>query len=420
MSSLEKQVLGLVLTDEKSMDVAMTHLGPANFVKTVHREIYTAAMCLADEGSPVNAVSVSQELEKGKWLRKTSPGEVIKKITDECIKDKSPEYYINQLKGRSLRKKTAELCDEFIQNKITRDDLVIALQDTDTVPREYVRHIGDDIESTVDYIESMQNRERSVFGITTGLADLDKRIGGIRKGNYVVVGGRPSHCKTLLILAMVRHVAEHYGPVYVISVESSHEEIVYRMVLSEAGVSEDRIKSGYCGSKEWARMTTAAGIIKQLPIYICDKPDINPAEMRARARQFARRHENTALIVVDYLQNIETGFTDDFKSVTVASKSACRMGKELKIPTIVASQLSRAPEKRKSPRPKLSDLRQSGQIEQDADIVLLLNYKYRNEGATKDDKYRLQVFGAKQREGPPFEIEVRAIVDQKKVTNAEV
>ena len=419
---IEKEIIGAMLLSEKACDESMTHLDGSDFESNINRDIFNGCCDLIEKGYPVDYVSVGQHLKDGwKWGNTDLMGYLKDCVTDVIAPD-LPGYHIRKLKDLSIERKTANLCKLFLAKKISRDDLSVSLQEQELLPREYTRKIGDGIEDTLEYIEAMQKGDSSIAGIKTGFCDIDKKIGGIKKGNYVVVGGRPSMGKTLLALNVARRVAKNYGkPVYIFSYESSFDELVQRLLYAEAKVSENNVRDGYASADDWERMTRAAAVIKDLPIYVCHQPDLKPTGIRAKARQFVRRHPDTAMIMVDYLQNIppESPSDDEYKAVSKASRAICTMGKELEVPVLAVSQLSRKTEDSADMRPMLSHLRASGQIEQDADFVIFVDYKYRHKNGSSEDYNNLTAIIAKGRDARCGDVDLTIFPEEKRIENTE-
>ncbi|NLB34547.1 MAG: replicative DNA helicase, partial [Elusimicrobia bacterium] len=263
------------------------------------------------------------------------------------------------------------------------------------------------IEDTIDTIESIYKQEGDASGLSTGFKALDKLLSGLHKGNLIVVAGRPAMGKTAFGLNIAQYLGiEKNIPVGIFSLEMSARELLMRILCTEAQVDMKRVRDGYIGSGEWAALTTAAGKIKESRIFIDDSPTVTILEMKARARRLKARYPDLGLILVDYIQ-LMPGKSGDSESrqqeISYVSRNLKILAKEIDVPVIAMSQLSRAPEKRSGDaRPRLSDLRESGAIEQDADVVLFLfrpSYYKTPEELTPE--YNIaEVIVGKQRSGP--------------------
>ena len=261
--------------------------------------------------------------------------------------------------------------------------------------------LRDMLSHSIETIERLYQRKELVTGLPTGLHDLDVMTAGLQPGELIIVAGRPSMGKS----ALATCIAEHAGvveriPVAVFSLEMSKESLVHRMLCAHARVDVHKARTGFLAQSDWPRLTNAAGKLSEAPILIDDTPSLSVLELRAKARRLKGQHK-LGLVIVDYLQMMRGSFRSENRQQEISdiSKSLKSMAKELKVPLIAVSQLSRAPEQREDRRPQLADLRESGAIEQDADVVILL---FREEvyRPTEDNRGKAELIVAKQRNGP--------------------
>ena len=268
-------------------------------------------------------------------------------------------------------------------------------------------HIKDLAKETWEHIEKLYEGKSEVIGVPSGFKELDELTSGFQKSDLIIIAGRPSMGKTSLALSIARNVAVDNGiPVAIFSLEMSKSQLSQRMLCSEAKVDLTLLRSGKnLGEKEWIRMSTALGELSEAPIYVDDTPSITVMELRAKARRLAKGVDNLGLIIIDYLQLMHSNSRSENRQQEVSeiSRALKVLGRELDIPVIAISQLSRAIEQRQDKRPQLSDLRESGAIEQDADLVIFI---YRQRDENKDDDYNYEKAGeveikiAKHRNGP--------------------
>jgi len=402
----EMALIGSMLLSGKAVDAAMEHLQAEDFYNTHHRQIFEKIQGLVEKNYPVDLVSVGEETKKSEDDTDRA-ADTLKSCLDQVLVADNPGYYIKKIKEKSDERRARNLCTQYLGGETSRDELLVNLEQFDMVKSDSIRSVGEGIENTIEYIEAIKKGDTDHVGISTGYPDIDRRIGGMKKGNYIVLAARPSHGKSLMAVNIARKVAVKYSkPVLIFSFESGIEEIRHRLLLAESGVSEDRIRRDYAGKPDWSSLVRSAGDIKGMPIYVSDNVDLNPVGMRARARQFIRRHPDTCLIIIDYLQEItaQRKTMTEFEKVTDASRQSNKMGKELGVPVIALSQLNRKIEERKVDgddhrRPCLADLRQTGQIEQDADIIIFMDYAFRNNPEEEENKTKLRLYTSKVRNG---------------------
>ena len=412
----EQAVLGSMLIDESAVHAGVEMLTPESFYKTSHRKIFQVMSGLFEKGEPVDFVTVSSELKKQKEYENVGAADYLKWLMDSVATTANIEHYAGIVRDRALVRELISVSQKVIADGFQDDEDAQSLLDRaeqrvfDIRQRnmaEGFRALSGMVEDTIDMIEDIFNREGEVSGVSTGFQSLDRLISGLHGGNLIVLAGRPAMGKTAFGLNIAQHLGlEKNIPVGVFSLEMSARDLLMRILCCEAQVDMKKVRDGYIGSSEWAALTTAAGKIKESKIFIDDSPSLTPLEMKARARRLKARYPDLGLILVDYIQ-LMPGKGKDSESrqqeISYVSRSLKILAKEIDVPVIAMSQLSRAPEKRTGDaRPRLSDLRESGAIEQDADVVLFL-YRpsyYSNPDDINTEDNIAEVIIGKQRSGP--------------------
>ena len=409
----ERGVLGAVLLDaDKVMDLCIERqLAPDSFYIPAHRVIFEVMLELAHGGRPLDLLTVGERLRSTGLLDRIGGPTTLHRIVDATPTSAHAEYYINIVRDRHLLR-------EVISTSQVLSHVEQAFFDITAHQHGQMRPWPTMVD---EIIRTFDNEQKGFQGIPTGFRDLDKMIKGLKPGNMVVLAARPSMGKTSLAMNVVEHVAlgkadpeSRPRPVGVFSLEMSCLDLVKRMICCHAGVSGHSISDGFISSTNHAHLINAANLLKHAPIFIDDSAGLDIMELRARARRMKSKH-NVELIVIDYLQLLrapEYSRHGRQVEITMVSAGIKGMAKELGVPVLVLSQLSRAPEARGGEeKPKLSDLRDSGSIEQDADIVMLLRRPCRTSNdAEREDRTLAIVEIAQNRNGPAME-EVRMAFD---------
>ncbi|MDA3793397.1 MAG: replicative DNA helicase [Elusimicrobia bacterium] len=420
----ERAVLGSMLIDQAAVIDCIDILNAHAFYRTPHKNIFAVIKDLFAENEAVDIVTVSEKLKKKKELKGVGGFDFLSRLVDEVVSSANVTYYAKIVKDKYLLRQLIKISTDLIEesydeSKDARQLIDAAEQGVFNIRQENVttgfQSMADMIENSIDTIEMLHNQEGSVSGIATGFRDLDKILSGLHPGNLIVVAARPSMGKTSFGLNIAQYIGLNKKvPVGIFSLEMSIKDLMMRMLCSEAKVESSRVRDGFIGKGEWAALTTAAGKIKESKIFIDDTPSITPMEMKARARRLKAEHPDLALIVVDYLQLMPgepgSGYDNRQQEITFISRSLKVLAKEIDVPVMALSQLSRAPEKRGGDsRPRLSDIRESGAIEQDADVVLFLYrpsyYKNQKEVLPEEENIAKIIIG-KQRNGPTGDIDM--------------
>lgn len=408
----EKAILGAIILDNTLVAQAIEMLKPSDFYVPSHRRIFTAMIALFERGSEINPILIAEELRRDNSLDASGGVLFLTNLTYGLPHVTSIAQYSKVVRGKSLLRQLVRVANKITAEALEEEDepqnildhaehAIFALADERI--RQGFEHIKHPAERVLEKAESVEHRDLVVTGVATGFRGLDTLTSGLQKQDLVVIAGRPSMGKTSLALALGQHAAiESNAVVGIFSLEMSAEALAMRMLCSEANVDAQKFRSGFLSNEEWARLGKALGKLADARIFIDDTPAISVLEMRAKARRLATEQKQLDLIMVDYLQ-LMSGSTRRSESrqqeVSQISRELKALAKELNVPLIALSQLSRAPENRTDHRPQLADLRESGAIEQDADVVAFI---YREEVYNRSDENKniAELIVAKQRNGP--------------------
>ena len=410
--SLEAEiaVLGSMLLDREAISLAIEMLDGRCFYKDTHKKIYSAITKLYDDNKAVDLITVVEELKKTNALDEVGGPAYLTNVASSIPTAANISHYIKIVKEkhilRNLINASTQIATECYNTSHDADTLVDKAEQIifDIAAKKVESRsvpLRDVIRSSIETIDNLYQRKENITGIATGYRDLDMKTAGLQYSDLIVIAGRPSMGKS----ALATCIAEHVGviekkPVAFFSLEMSKEQLVQRMLCSHARVDAHKVRTGFLSQADWPRLVTAAGKLSEAPIFIDDSPGISVMELRAKARRLKAQHD-IQLIVLDYLQLMQGPANSDSRQQEISeiSRSLKALARELRVPLIAISQLSRAVEQRSDHRPQLSDLRESGAIEQDADLViLLLREEYYN--PTEENKGVSEVIIAKQRNGP--------------------
>jgi len=408
----EMATLGAMLIDERVISEVLELIDEDFFYKENHKIIFNCIVSLFDLRKKIDILTVSEDLNKKKLLEKAGGTVYLTTLSDFVPTSANAIHYARIVKEkgtlRSLIYSATQIVsaayrgEEDVSHILDKAEKIIFEISDRRVESGYI-HIKDIIKDGIELIESLYHKKSHVTGVPSGFKDFDLKTAGLQKGDLIVAAGRPSMGKSAFVTSIASHVAvEEKIPVAIFSLEMSKEQIMQRFLCSLAKVEVNRVRTGFLAPSEWPILTSAAGKLSEAPIYIDDSPALNVFELRARARRL-KAHHNVQLLLIDYLQLIRgmsrRGGDNRQQEISEISQGLKALAKELNVPIIAVSQLSRAVESREGHRPKLSDLRESGAIEQDADVVILL---FREEYYNPTDENRgiAEVIIAKQRNGP--------------------
>jgi replicative DNA helicase len=412
----EQAVLSAMLIDQDAVLRAVEHLTDAMFYAGRHRLIFRAMTAIAERGGVIDPLTLSDELSRRGDLDGAGGKEYVGFLCDVVPTAANVEYHAQIVREKAILRRLIEVSTAIVQGAFEgRSTASELLDDAESrifqVSQErltdgFVR-IKELMFSTVERIEAMKGGS-SVTGVPSGFTDLDELTSGFQRSDLVIVAARPSMGKTAFTLNIAQHAAiEHRIPVAVFSLEMSKESLAQRMLTSEARIDAQRIRKGLLRDDDFPRLARAAGILSSAPIWIDDTPGMTLLEMRSKARRL-RSESAIGMVIVDYLQLMSgpTNSESRQQEVSMISRGLKALAKELAVPVVALSQLSRAPEQRAEghKRPQLSDLRESGAIEQDADLIMFLYRQEFYDGPTDKDGNSLEgkaeVIVGKQRNGP--------------------
>ena len=408
----ERAILGAVLLDNALISQAIELLKVEDFYIPSHRRIFQVMVALFERGSAIDHILISDDLRRENALESVGGLSFIMNLTYGLPHFTNISYYAKIVKGKSLlrqlvksaNKITAEALEEEDEPEIILDHAEHAIfQLADERTRQGFSHVKPIADALLEHVQEMAGRSVMLTGLTTGFTELDAMTSGLQKADLIIVAARPSMGKTSLCLTLAQNSAiQAQATVAVFSLEMSKESLVMRMLSSEARVDAHRFRSGFLSRDEWARLAQALGVLSETKIFIDDTPGISVLEMRAKARRLAVEQKKLDLIIVDYLQ-LMSGSSKRSESrqqeVSQISRELKALAKEMNVPVIALSQLSRAPEARTDHRPQLADLRESGAIEQDADVVAFI-YREEQYNRTEENEGTAELIIAKQRNGP--------------------
>ncbi len=407
----EEAVLGSMMIDEDAANKAISILGSSHyFYKDSHKKIFEAMLILMNNSNPIDTVSVSDELKKGKNLKLVGGIYYLTGLVDKVPTSARVETYAEIVKEKGMLRDLITTSHEISKKALDAGDSVGSILDeaeqsifslTEQKDSKIYQHIEPILSSTVKRIEDMAANPGSVIGVPSGIIDLDKLTAGFQNGDLIILAGRPSMGKTALALTIARNAAiENKSATAIFSLEMSSDQLGQRLLTSEARVDNALVRRGSPNIK-WKNINIASGKLAQAPLYIDDTPALSILDLRSRARRL-KRERNIELLIVDYLQLMQGPRNSENRQneISQITQSLKALAKELDIPVIALSQLSRAVEQRTKKEPVLSDLRESGAIEQDADVVIFLYRPAVYDKEDQDLKGLAYLIVAKQRNGP--------------------
>mgnify|MGYP000669311784 FL=1 len=410
----EQSVLGGLLLDNRAWESVSEVLEDSDFYSHKHRNIYRAIKSLVDQEQPVDVVTVSEELEELGTLEEVGGIAYLGELADMTPSTANSGAYGVIVKERSQQRRLIEAASDITQSayepegKNSLDILSDAEQKIAQIAEGNRKeggpvNVGPILKDTLDHLDELFNKPDGLSGLTTGFTEIDNRTSGFQPADMIVVAGRPSMGKTTYAMNLVENaLIATKRPCLVFSMEMPSSSIVMRMLSSIGRIDQTRIRSGKLIEEDWPKLSSAVNILKDLPLYIDDTPALTPQDMRARCRKVYRENNNDlALVMVDYMQLMRVSGPSEGRSQEISeiSRSMKAIAKEFGCPIIALSQLNRSLEQRPNKRPVMSDLRESGAIEQDADIIAFI---YRDEVYNEDtpDKGIAEIITGKHRNGP--------------------
>jgi replicative DNA helicase len=406
----EAGVLGAILLNNDVLPHVVEVLDREDFYRTGHRLLYELMLELSERGSPIDLVTATEGLRQKNLLEKVGGAAYVAGLTSHVPSVDNAVHYARIVRERAVQRKliwvSTEIAsegygsDEDVEEYLDRAEKAIFEVTARKVRPSFVR-VKDILRDTFAKIEELYEHKDLVTGVPTGYHDLDQLTAGFQRSDLIIVAGRPGMGKTSFVLNIAQYAAIESGtPVAFFSLEMSKEQLVMRLLCSEARIDSHRLRRGMLRDSDWPKLTRAAGTLAEAPIFIDDTPGISTLEVRAKARRL-KSEADVGLVVVDYLQLMRARGSYDIREQEISeiSRSLKGLAKELSVPVVALSQLNRGVESRSDKRPLISDLRESGAIEQDADVIMFI---YRDEVYNKEssDKGIAEIIVGKQRNGP--------------------
>jgi len=412
----EQSVLGAMILDKEAINTAIEIIRPDDFYKEANKEIFEAILILFNKNEPVDLITLSEELKRRGTLENIGGVTYLANLSSGVATTANVKYYCKIVEEKSILRRLIRSCDDVIAKSYENSDEVNAIIEnaekaifdiTQGRHREGFSPLNEVLLSSFSQIEERAANQGTLTGLTTGFIDLDNKLSGLQKSDLILLAARPSMGKTAISVNIVTNAAlKANAKVAVFSLEMSKEQLVQRMISATAHVDLQKIISGRLSEEEWIQVINAMGPLSQAEIFIDDTAGISLMEMKAKCRRL-KIEKGLDLVMIDYLQLMQLDGRQESRQqeISAISRGLKALAKEMECPVIALSQLSRAPELRTDHRPILSDLRESGAIEQDADVVLFL---YRDEYYHEDSEKKNigEVIIAKHRNGPTGSLEL--------------
>ncbi len=415
----EQAVLGGLMLDNATWDQVADRVADQDFYRNEHRQIFRAIHALAERSDPFDAVTVSEWLERNDSLNQAGGLAYLATLAQDTPSAANIKAYADIVRERAMLRQLITIGGEIADSAFTPDgrsagDLVehaekrvFEIAERGTRARKIFEPLKDLLTRAVDRMDELFHSDIHITGVSTGFSQLDELTSGLQRGDLVIVAGRPSMGKTSFAMNIAEHAAiKGKIPTAVFSMEMPGEQLALRLISNLGRVNQSKIRNGKFADDDWPRITSAVTILSEAPMFIDDSPGLTPTELRARARRLKREH-GLGLIVVDYLQLMQVHGTKENRATEISeiSRGLKALAKELDCPVIALSQLNRSVEQRNDKRPVMSDLRESGAIEQDADVIAFI---YRDEVYDKETRRKgiADIIIAKQRNGPIGEVQL--------------
>jgi replicative DNA helicase len=414
----EQSILGGILIENEAINRVMEILDADDFYRDAHRRIFNALINLSERDEPADLITLTNELRKIDQLDSIGGASYLASLIDSVPTAANIEYYARIVKEKAILRKLIQTSTEIVtQSYEDRGDVEGFLDEAERaifeISEKRVRPsfypIREIVKQSFTTIEKLFKKKEAVTGVPSGFKELDRMTAGFQPSDLIIIAGRPSMGKTAFCLDVAEYAAiGNKIPVAIFSLEMSKEQLVIRMLCSQANVEGTRLRTGYLNESDWPKLTIAAGNLSDAPIYIDDTAALSALELRAKARRLKSEH-GLGMVIVDYLQLMRGRARVESRQQEISeiSRSLKALAKELTIPVIAVSQLSRKTEERTGNKPQLSDLRESGAIEQDADLILFI---YRDEVYNRSEdnpnRGKAEVIIGKQRNGPIGKIDL--------------
>lgn len=411
----EQAVLGAILIDPASLVTVMERLRPEDFYRQGHQRLFQVMIELSERGEPLDLVTITSELRDRKLLEEVGGVSYLAELAEVVPTSANVEYYARIVEEKSILRRLIRTATQIASAGYSGGAEVAEILDEaekQILDISQRRHrngfvpIRDILMETYEHIEKLHYKKGEITGIPTGYTDLDRMTSGLQPSDLIIIAARPSMGKTAFALNLAQNVAVRSKlPVAIFNLEMSAPQLVMRMLAAEGNIDAQAFRTGNLTEEDWEKLTMAISTLSEAPIFIDDTPGVTVFDIRSKLRRLQAEH-GLGLVLIDYLQLISgRGGESRQQEISEISRSLKLMARELNVPVIALSQLSRAVEQRQDKRPMLSDLRESGSIEQDADVVAFL---YRDDYYNEDSEKKniLEVIIGKQRNGPVGKVEL--------------
>jgi replicative DNA helicase len=414
---MEQSVLGAILLENDALVRVLEVLDERDFYQEAHRWIFQAMTELFEENIPIDLLTVTERLRKRDRLEGIGGASYLAELVDLVPTAAHVWHHARVVREKAILRTLIQTATVIVTDSYEdSEDVDLLLDRAEQAIFEISQrkvasgfiHINTILKGSFKRIEQLYERKELVTGVPTGFIEFDRRTAGLQPTDLIIIAGRPSMGKTALSLNIAQHVGVQVGrPVAIFSLEMSKEQLVLRMLCAEARIDSSKLRTGFLSREDWPRLTKAASILSEARVYIDDTPAQSSLDIRAKARRLRAELGDLALIIVDYLQLMQgrRRIENRQQEVSEITRALKALAKELQVPVVALSQLSRAVEQRHPPRPQLSDLRESGAIEQDADVVALI---YRDEVYDEESTKKgiAEIIIGKQRNGPTGTVEL--------------
>ncbi|MBW1963013.1 MAG: replicative DNA helicase [Deltaproteobacteria bacterium] len=415
----EESLLSAILIDNTVLLDVIEILSPEDFYKTAHQHIFSAISSLFSQNEPIDLVTLTNRLKTDGRLEAVGGATYLASLLESVPMAVNARHYAKIIRDKAALRRLIEKAGQITRKCFNDQGDVAAVIDfaesaifemsQDKIRPSYFA-LKDIIEKNIDIIEERQGNKALITGVPTGFSRLDSLTSGLQNSDLIILAGRPSMGKTALALNIARNAAVDANiPTAVFSLEMSKEQLCMRMLCAEASVDSSRLRSGFFSKKDWMNITDAAGFLSEAPIFIDDSANLSAMEIRAKARRL-KLEKGIGLIIIDYLQLMKSRSSAERRDLEISeiSRALKALAKELNIPVLALSQLNRKLEERSDKRPQLSDLRESGALEQDADVVAFI---YRDEIYNREEsnpqKGIAEILLRKQRNGPTGDVKLK-------------
>ncbi|MFZ6034671.1 MAG: replicative DNA helicase [Patescibacteria group bacterium] len=426
----ERSVIGAVLIDSAAINLVAEFLKPEYFYDPANKTIYSAMLSLFEKQQPIDVVTLQDALNKQDALKRVGGKAYLSDLINTVPSSAYVEHYAQIVKNHYVKRKLIELSSRMVEKAFDAKGDVKKLLDEAEVEifglsqqhlhRDFVQ-LKEILTESFDRLNEFMKKGNHLRGVPTGFPDLDNKLAGLQDSNLIILAARPGVGKTTLALNMALNTAvKNKVPVGFFSLEMSKEELVDRLLVGQADIDAWRLKTGRLSDDDYKRLTEAMGELSDAPIFIDDTPGLSILEMRTKARKL-KLEKDIKLIIVDYLQLADPGKKFDSRNneVSFVSQGLKNLARELKVPVLAISQLSRAVEQRGTGKPQLSDLRESGAIEQDADVVMFIYQEEESEDLLDQSKRLVKLYIAKHRNGATGDIDLMFRGDRVKFYTVE-